>query len=101
MVAPKRHVDEYGALEDDEVLELHHLASAGMAALAQLYAPQAHNVGWNLGRVAGAGIVDHVHLHVVPRWGGDTNFMPVLADVKVLPEHLEETRRRLAEAWRS
>ena len=56
-----------------------------MAALAQLYAPQGYNVGWNLGRIAGAGIVDHVHLHVVPRWGGDTNFMPVLADVKVLP----------------
>ena len=99
MAAPKRHVGEYGALEDDEVLDLHRLASTGMAALAHLYAPQGYNVGWNLGRVAGAGIVDHVHLHVVPRWGGDTNFMPVLADVKVLPEHLEETRRRIAEAW--
>ena len=71
-----------------------------MAALAATYAPQGYNVGWNLGRIAGAGIVDHVHLHVVPRWAGDTNFMPVLADVKVLPEHLAETRdearRRLA-----
>ena len=57
------------------------------------------NLGWNLGRVAGAGIVDHVHLHVVPRWAGDTNFMPVLADVKVLPEHLLETRDKLASAW--
>ncbi len=73
--------------------------AAGMGALAQLYAPQGYNVGWNLGRIAGAGVVDHVHLHVVPRWAGDTNFMPVLADVKVLPEHLAETRRRLAEAW--
>jgi ATP adenylyltransferase len=70
-----------------------------MDALAQLYAPQGYNVGWNLGRSAGAGVVDHVHMHVVPRWGGDTNFMPVLADVKVLPEHLAETRRRLVEAW--
>jgi ATP adenylyltransferase len=51
--------------------------------------------------VAGAGVVDHVHLHVVPRWSGDTNFMPVLADVKVIPEHLAESRSRLAEAWRS
>jgi ATP adenylyltransferase len=70
-----------------------------MAALDAVYAPQGYNLGWNLGRVAGAGIVDHVHQHVVPRWGGDTNFMPVLADLKVLPEHLRETRRRLVAAW--
>ncbi len=99
MVAPIRHVGEFGDLEAAEVLELHLLASAGMGALAETYAPQGYNVGWNLGRIAGAGLVDHVHLHVVPRWAGDTNFMPVLADVKVLPEHLEATRRRLAEAW--
>ena len=101
MVAPARHVGEYGELTDDEVLELHRLASAGMGALAELYSPQGYNLGWNLGRIAGAGIVDHVHLHVVPRWAGDTNFMPVLADVKVLPEHLDETRERLADAWPS
>ena len=99
MVAPARHLGEYGELSDDEVLELHRLASAGMGALGELYAPQGYNVGWNLGRSAGAGVVDHVHLHVVPRWGGDTNFMPVLADVKVLPEHLADTRRRLEDAW--
>ena len=99
MVAPIRHLGEYGDLTDEEALELHRLASAGMAALAQLYSPQGYNVGWNLGRSAGAGVVDHVHMHVVPRWGGDTNFMPVLADVKVLPEHLAETRVRLAAAW--
>jgi ATP adenylyltransferase len=101
MIAPIRHVGEFGELEDDEVLELHRLASAGMGALAQLYSPQGYNVGWNLGRIAGAGVVDHVHMHVVPRWAGDTNFMPVLADTKVLPEHLEETKRRLAEVWPS
>jgi ATP adenylyltransferase len=99
MVAPTRHIGEYGELTAKEVLELHRLAAAGMGALGDLYAPQGYNVGWNLGRSAGAGVVDHVHLHVVPRWGGDTNFMPVLADVKVLPEHLEETRRRLREVW--
>jgi ATP adenylyltransferase len=99
MVAPVRHIGEYGDLAAEEVLELHRFASAGMHALGQLYAPQGFNVGWNLGRIAGAGVIDHVHLHVVPRWAGDTNFMPVLADVKVLPEHLAETRRRLAEAW--
>jgi ATP adenylyltransferase len=99
MVAPVRHVGEYGELEDDEAVEVHRLAQAGLRALGDVYGPQGYNLGWNLGRVAGAGVVDHVHQHVVPRWGGDTNFMPVLADVKVLPEHLSETRRRLAEAW--
>jgi ATP adenylyltransferase len=99
MVAPTRHLGEFADLDADEIVELHRLASAGIGALSQLYEPQAYNLGWNLGRVAGAGVVDHVHLHVVPRWAGDTNFMPVLADVKVLPEHLTETRRRLADAW--
>jgi ATP adenylyltransferase len=99
MVAPVRHVGEFGELTDEEALELHRLAGQGMGALAQLYGPQGFNVGWNLGRIAGAGVVDHVHVHVVPRWAGDTNFMPVLADVKVIPEHLLETRRRLAEIW--
>ncbi len=99
MCAPYRHVGDFADLTDAEALELHRLAAAGMAALGATYAPQGHNVGWNLGRIAGAGVVDHVHLHVVPRWSGDTNFMPVLADVKVLPEHLDETRAKLAGAW--
>jgi ATP adenylyltransferase len=99
MIAPVRHVGELGELTADEVLAMHRLATAGLTALASLYAPQGFNLGWNIGRVAGAGVVDHVHLHVVPRWAGDTNFMPVLADVKVIPEHLDETRSRLAAAW--
>ena len=99
MVAPYRHVGDFGDLSDEEVLEVHRLASAGIGALAESTAPHGYNLGWNLGRIAGAGVVDHVHLHVVPRWAGDTNFMPVLADVKVMPEHLSETRRRLAAAW--
>jgi ATP adenylyltransferase len=99
MVAPKRHVGDFGELEDEEVVEIHRLASSGIGALAQTYEPQGYNLGWNLGRVAGAGIVDHVHLHVVPRWAGDTNFMPVLADVRVIPEHLAATRTKLAAAW--
>jgi len=99
MVAPYRHLGDFAGLTDEEALEVHRLGERGMAALAEAYAPQGYNVGWNLGRIAGAGIVDHVHLHVVPRWAGDTNFMPVLADVKVLPEHLLETRRRLAASW--
>jgi ATP adenylyltransferase len=101
MVAPCRHVGELGGLTHDEVLEIHRLAVSGIAALTQVYGPAGFNLGWNLGHVAGAGIADHVHLHVVPRWSGDTNFMPVLADVKVLPEHLLETRDRLREAWPS
>jgi ATP adenylyltransferase len=88
MVAPARHVGDLAELADEEALEVHRLATRALAALRETYAPEGYNLGWNLGRVAGAGIVDHVHLHVVPRWGGDTNFMPVLADVKVLPEHL-------------
>jgi ATP adenylyltransferase len=99
MVAPVRHEGEFGQLAAEEVVAIHRDAAAGIGALAQAYQPQAYNLGWNLGRVAGAGVVDHVHLHVVPRWAGDTNFMPVLADVKVLPEHLVETRRKLAELW--
>jgi ATP adenylyltransferase len=99
MVAPLRHVGEITDLEDDEVLELHRLAGQGLVALADTYGPQGFNLGWNLGRIAGAGVTDHVHLHVVPRWAGDTNFMPVLADVKVLPEHLADSRRKLADAW--
>ena len=99
MVAPYRHVGDFAELSEDEVVEIHRLTSQGMGALAELYSPQGYNVGWNLGRIAGAGVTDHVHSHLVPRWAGDTNFMPVLADVKVMPEHLAETRRRLAEAW--
>jgi ATP adenylyltransferase len=99
MVAPYRHVADFVGLSDEEALEIHRLAGQGMAALAEVFSPQGYNLGWNLGRIAGAGVTDHVHLHVVPRWAGDTNFMPVLADVKVLPEHLEETRRKLRDAW--
>ena len=99
MAAPVRHVGSLGDLTDDEALDIHRLSVAGVDALGRLYAPDGFNLGWNLGRPAGAGIADHVHLHVVPRWSGDTNFMPVLADVKVLPEHLLETRDKLREAW--
>jgi len=101
LIAPVRHSGDFGELDDDEIVEIHRLASQGLGALAEVYRPEGYNLGWNLGRIAGAGITDHVHLHLVPRWAGDTNFMPVLADVKVLPEHLTETRRKLAEAWPS
>jgi ATP adenylyltransferase len=95
LIAPTRHHGEFGALSDEEALEVHRLAARGIEALRAEYAPHGFNAGWNLGRVAGAGIEDHVHLHVVPRWNGDTSFMPVLGDVKVLPEALERTAERL------
>jgi ATP adenylyltransferase len=101
LAAPLRHVGSLAELTDEEALEVHRLVVAGMDALGRTYAPDGFNLGWNLGRIAGAGIADHVHVHVVPRWSGDTNFMPVLADVKVLPEHLLATRDRLREAWPS
>jgi len=99
LIAPRRHLAEHAGLDDEEALEIHRLTGAAITALTTLYRPAGFNLGWNLGEVAGAGIVDHVHQHVVPRWVGDTNFMPVLADVKVLPEHLLETRDRLVAAW--
>jgi ATP adenylyltransferase len=101
MVAPYRHGSGFESLDGEEALEVHRLAVQGIEALRAVYAPDGFNVGWNLGRVAGAGIVDHGHVHVVPRWSGDTNFMPVLTDVRVIPEHLTESRRRLAAAWPS
>ncbi len=99
LVAPSRHVGGFDGLTESEILQIHLLAAEGQRALLETYGPHGFNLGWNLGRAAGAGVTDHVHLHVVPRWLGDTNFMPVLADVKVMPQHLTETRQRLAEAW--
>ncbi|HUG64885.1 MAG TPA: HIT domain-containing protein [Gaiellaceae bacterium] len=99
MVAPCRHVGRLRDLTDAEAIELHRLAVTAVDVLEAVYGPGGFNLGWNLGHVAGAGIADHIHLHVVPRWSGDTNFMPVLADVKVIPEHLLETRERLRDAW--
>ena len=95
LVAPHRHLGECGALSEDEAAEVHGLAARGIDALRAEYGPHGFNLGWNIGRVAGAGIEHHVHQHVVPRWNGDTSFMPVLADAKVLPEHLVRTAERL------
>lgn len=99
LVAPYEHLGELADLADATVLEIHRLALAGIEALQTTYGPTGFNLGWNLGRVAGAGIVEHVHLHVVPRWAGDTSFMPVLGDAKVIPEHLLATRERLRAVW--
>ena len=99
MVAPYRHAGDFAGLTDAEALEAHRLAAHGMTALADAFAPEGYNVGWNLGRIAGAGIVDHVHLHLVPRWSGDTNFMTAVAETRVLPESLPQTWKKLKAAW--
>ncbi len=95
MVLPYRQVPGMDELTDDEMLELMQLARRCMVALKRTMKPDGFNLGVNLGRVAGAGIVEHLHLHVVPRWNGDTNFMPVLAGTTVLPEALEDVAARL------
>jgi len=100
MVAPRRHVATLGELTPEEAAEIHAVTVQAIETLSAVYAPEGFNVGWNLGAIAGGSISAHLHQHVVPRWAGDTNFMPVLADVKVLPEHLEATRACLGEAWR-
>ena len=99
MVCPYRHVSEYTALDEEETAEVAALTQAAIRALGAAYGPQGFNVGMNLGTVAGAGIAAHLHQHIVPRWGGDTNFMPVIGQTKILPEMLEQTRARLAEHW--
>jgi ATP adenylyltransferase len=98
MVVPFRHVARPELLTPDEHQALMALLVLGLRVLERAMAPEGFNAGMNLGRAAGAGIDEHLHLHIVPRWVGDTNYMPVLGDVKVLPEHLDETYRRLAEA---
>lgn len=95
MVAPFRHTGDLGSLTTDEVLDLWTLVTRGIEALRKAYNPHGFNIGVNLGRVAGAGLEDHVHVHIVPRWNGDTNFMPVLADVRIMPASLQATYRRL------
>ncbi len=95
MVVPRRHVATLGGLQDDELFEVARTTRLAEAALTEAYQPQGMNVGVNLGRPAGAGIVDHLHVHLVPRWNGDTNFMPVVGNVRVLPEDLLETASRL------
>ena len=99
MVAPYRHVAELGGLTREEKLDLIELVSLAITVLRKIMRPDGFNVGINLGRAAGAGLEDHVHVHVVPRWVGDTSFMPVLADVKVIPELLEQTYDKLREGF--
>jgi ATP adenylyltransferase len=99
MVVPYRHVADYTELEPNETAELASFTKRSMVALRAAAQAQGFNIGMNMGSVAGAGIAAHLHQHVVPRWGGDANFMPVVGRTKVLPQLLADTRVILAEAW--
>ena len=100
MAVVNRHVASVEDARGEELAEAIALVQTATAALRREYGPDGFNIGINQGRVAGAGIADHLHIHVVPRWNGDTNFMPVLGEVKVLPESLETTYDRLKTALR-
>jgi ATP adenylyltransferase len=99
MVVPYRHVADYTELTPEEVSDVATLTQQAMQAVRIVSAAHGFNIGMNQGEIAGAGIAAHLHQHVVPRWGGDANFMPVIAQTKVLPQLLSETRELLAKAW--
>jgi ATP adenylyltransferase len=99
MVAPRAHKGDLADLDDDESLALMRAVRRTIQVLRAELKPEGFNAGANIGRAAGAGIPDHVHLHVVPRWNGDTNFMPVLAEVKIVNEHLLRTAEKLRRAF--
>lgn len=101
MVVPNRHVADYTDLTPEETTELAVMSQKAMRALSAVAQPHGFNLGLNQGAVAGAGIAAHLHQHVVPRWGGDANFLPIIARTKALPEILGDTRQRLADAWSS
>lgn len=98
LVSPFKHTADLSSLSHEERLDLMNLVDIGINGLKQTCCPDGFNVGINLGRVAGAGVADHLHFHIVPRWNGDTNFMPVLSDIKVLPEALESVWSKLKDA---
>jgi ATP adenylyltransferase len=99
LIAPRRHVGDVGRLTRAESRELFALVQQAVRVLRRRFRPDGFNVGLNLGRVAGAGLPGHVHVHVVPRWNGDTNFMPAISATRVISEHLEQTWRKLSGAF--
>ena len=101
MVAPYRHIGDLADLLAEERAEIMELLVQSERLLQRVMCPQGFNIGFNLGQPAGAGVADHVHGHVVPRWNGDTNFMPVLGNTRVVPESLDATTELLREAWES
>ena len=98
MIVPFRHTFELKSLSENERMEMFQLLELSQRVLTDVMKPQGFNIGMNLGQIAGAGIADHLHFHIVPRWGGDTNFMPVIGNTKVISEALEETWKKLKNA---
>jgi ATP adenylyltransferase len=101
LIAPYRHTADFPSLSDDEKLEIISLAQFSVSLLERIMNADGFNIGMNIGRIAGAGIDTHLHLHIVPRWNGDINFMSVTAETKVLPEALKVTRKRLVDEWKN
>ncbi len=100
MVVPYRHISEFGELTKEESAEIMLQLQLAQKALTEISKPHGFNIGANLGRVSGAGIDEHIHFHIVPRWSGDTNFMPVLGEVKVISQDLKQTKIKLLEAYK-
>jgi len=101
MVTPIRHTADFGSLTADEILEIFSFVKTFSEVFHTVMKPHGLNVGLNLGRTAGAGVEDHLHVHVVPRWDGDTNFMPVIGGVKVISEHIQSTYDKLLQAYQT
>ena len=99
MIAPYRHIDTPEKLTEDERQEHYEIVSRSVGVLRQVFNPDGFNIGMSVGKVAGAGIDDHIHTHIVPRWQGDTNFMPVVGGLRVIPEAVSETYRQLKEQF--
>jgi ATP adenylyltransferase len=99
MVAPIRHTGDFGSLQADEIGEIFAFVQTFLGVFHDVMNPHGFNIGLNLGKTAGAGVEDHLHVHVVPRWDGDTNFMPVIGEVKVISEHIQSTYGKLLEAY--
>lgn len=95
MIAPVRHVAKFEDLTPDESNDMFRLIRHSASVLTKALNPGGFNIGMNVGKAAGAGIDDHLHMHIVPRWNGDCNFMPVFADIKIIPEHLRQTLEKL------
>lgn len=99
MIAPIRHLGDFEDLNQDEMLEIGEAIQLAMKVLRKVMNPHGFNIGMNLGRVAGAGVEDHIHVHIVPRWDGDTNYMPIISDTKVIPEALSRTYNKLLQQF--
>ncbi|HUT72129.1 MAG TPA: HIT domain-containing protein [Desulfatiglandales bacterium] len=95
LIAPLRHISSFDSLSPDEKLDLLNMVERSMSVLKKVMNPAGFNIGMNLGKVAGAGVEDHMHFHIVPRWSGDTNYMTVLGEVRIIPEHIRATYEKL------